>query len=182
MSFDPAILSEFPTEHHPLFINSHPRLEEQESRFSPEERLLLRQEGAKSLVAKIKEFLKETHPQTDPKSYLGKATTYMTNQWSRLIKFLDNGFIAIDNNRVGNNIRPFCGGRKNWLFNYSQEGANASAFFHGLIETAKANGFEPQGYLNHLFQKLPNAMTEEEQKSRLPQYIDPVIIKPVIKS
>jgi transposase len=149
---------------------------------SPEERLSLRQEESKPVVDKIKELLEETHPQTNPNSYLGKATTYMTNQWSRLIKFLENGCIAIDNNRVENDIRPFCVGRKNWLFSYSEDGANASAFFYSLIQTAKANGLEPQSYLNHLFQLLPKAVTKQEQKKLLPQYIDPTTLKPVIQN
>lgn len=71
-----------------------------------------------------------------------------------------------------NTIRPFVIGRKNWLFSASPEGAAASAALYSLIETAKANGLEPYWYLRYLLEKLPDAMTEDDYKSLLPQYLD----------
>jgi len=44
---------------------------------------------------------------------------------------------------------------------------------YSLIETAKANGLEPYWYLRHLIEKLPDAMTEDDYKALLPQYLDP---------
>ena len=72
-------------------------------------------------------------------------------------------------------------GRKNWLFSYSEEGAEASAFFYSLIETAKSNDHEPQRYLNYFFEHLPHAVTEEDYKKLLPQYIDPEALNPFRK-
>ena len=46
-------------------------------------------------------------------------------------------------------------GRTQWLFNDSQKEASASAFYYGLIQTAKANGHEPYRYLSYLFEWLP---------------------------
>jgi transposase len=48
---------------------------------------------------------------------------------------------------VENAIRPFVIGRKNWLFSDTDNGADASAFFYSLIETAKANEIEPYTFL-----------------------------------
>ncbi len=144
---------------------------------SPEDRLLLRQKESKPVVIEIKELLDEIYPHVAPKSYLGKAVGYMQNQWHRLIVFLDNGLINLDNNRIENDLRPFCVGRKNWLFNYHAEGAKASAFFYSLIETAKANNYEPQSYLNYFFKNLPYAKTKKDYKLLLPQYIDPACVK-----
>ena len=53
-------------------------------------------------------------------------------------------------------------GRKNWLFSGSPRGAEASATLYSLIETAKANGKEPYGYLRMLFEELPTAKTAED--------------------
>ena len=38
-----------------------------------------------------------------------------------------------------------------------------------LIETAKANGLEPRAYLNHVFEHLPTARTEQAIQALLPQ-------------
>jgi transposase len=59
-------------------------------------------------------------------------------------------------------------GRKNWLFSATPRGADASANLYSLIETAKANGLEPQAYLTRVFTDLPNAQTVEEIEALLP--------------
>ena len=59
------------------------------------------------------------------------------------------------------------------MFAGSPDGAKASAAFFSLIETAKANGLEPYGYLRHIFEKLPLTKTEHDLKTLLPQNIDP---------
>lgn len=41
-----------------------------------------------------------------------------------------------------------------------------------MIETAKANGLELYLYLRYLLENLPDAMTEDDYKSLLPQYLD----------
>jgi transposase len=50
--------------------------------------------------------------------------------------------------------------------------ARASAAIYSLIETAKANGLEPYWCLKHLFENLPEAMSEEDFQALLPQQID----------
>ena len=52
---------------------------------------------------------------------------------------MQNPIIPLSNNRAENAIRPFVIGRKNWLFCDTPGGANASAVFYSLAETAKAN-------------------------------------------
>ncbi len=79
---------------------------------------------------------------------------------------------APDNNMAENTIRPFVIDRKNWLFSVIPEGAAASAAIYSLIETAKANGLEPYWYFRYLLEKLPDAMTEDDYKALLPQYLD----------
>ena len=110
---------------------------------------------------------------TPPKSLLGKAIAYARNQWSRLIVYLEDGRLRIDNNLVENAIRPFAVGRKNWLFSGSPRGAKASAAFYSLIETAKANGLEPYAYLRFLFERLPYAKSKDGLQALLPQKIIP---------
>jgi len=51
---------------------------------------------------------------------------------------------------VENAIRPFAIGKENWLFFCTPKGADASAVFYSLIETAKACGHEAFFYIRHL--------------------------------
>ena len=44
----------------------------------------------------------------------------------------------------------------------------ASANLYSLIETAKANGIEPNAYLRTVFIELPNATSVEEIEALLP--------------
>mgnify|MGYP001819017029 FL=1 len=60
-------------------------------------------------------------------------------------------------------------GRKNFLFSGSPRGADASATMYTLVESAKANDLEPWAYLNYLFEKLPEAKTEQALIALLPQ-------------
>ncbi|PYE73350.1 transposase IS66-like protein [Xylophilus ampelinus] len=46
--------------------------------------------------------------------------------------------------------------------------ANPGAVQYSLIETAKANGIEPYGYLVALFKKLPLAQTADDYEALLP--------------
>ena len=60
----------------------------------------------------------------------------------------------------------------NWLFADTPQGAQASAHFYSLIETAKLNGLEPYHYLRYLFKELPKAQTLEQIEALLPFNLD----------
>ncbi len=139
---------------------------------SPDKIYIQRQEESVPVLSEFKKWLGIKSPQVPPKSLLGKAISYTLNQWDRLIRYTEQGYLTPDNNLVENAIRPFVVGRKNWLFSGNSRGAKASAVFFSLIETAKANGLEPYAYLRHLFEKLPAAKTTEDFKALLPQYLN----------
>ena len=136
--------------------------------FDEEQRCQLRQEKAKPVLDEFADWLQALAPKVPPTSLLGKAISYTIGQWPRLIKYLDDGMLFLDNNVIENSIRPFVIGRKNWLFSQSPEGAQASAAFYSLIETAKANGLDPYRYFLYLFEKYPHAQTMEDVHNLLP--------------
>jgi len=45
--------------------------------------------------------------------------------------------------------------RKAWLFADTPKGAEASAIYYSLIETAKANGLDSYAYLRQVLAQLP---------------------------
>jgi len=84
---------------------------------------------------------------------------------------VEHGDLRIDNNVVENAIRPFVFWRKNYLFCDSVAGANATANLYSLVETAKANGIEPDRYLRHVFTELPKAASLEDIEALLPHHM-----------
>ena len=136
---------------------------------TPEERKTIRLALSKPILDKIKGWLDEKVAKVLPKSPLGEAIAYALRLWPKLITFLEDGHIDIDNNKAENAIRPFVIGRKGWLFSGSPRGAQASATLYSLVETAKANDLEPWAYLNYLFEKLPAATSEQALLALLPQ-------------
>lgn len=139
--------------------------------FDEDKTYQLRQEKSKPIVEELGIWLKENAFKIPPRSLLGKAFNYTLSQWPRLIKYLDNGLVKMDNNLIENAIRPFVIGRKNWLFSVTPKGAEASAAFYSLIETAKANGLEPYKYLRYLFEKFPYAESAEDIFDLMPMYV-----------
>ena len=83
-----------------------------------------------------------------PGSLLGKALHYMSAQWPKLSRFVNDGTYPIDNNPCENAIRPFVVGRRNWLFSDTVGGVNASANLYSLLQTCKVNGIEPYPIFN----------------------------------
>lgn len=133
---------------------------------------ILHKEHSRQILEEFKEWLDAQVHNIPPKSILGKAVKYTLNQWHRLIGYIEEPFLTPDNNMVENAIRPYVIGRKNWLINGAPKGAEASAIFYSLIETAKANGLEPYHYLRFLLEKLPLAQSQDDYKALLPQYLD----------
>lgn len=142
--------------------------EARKNELTPEALCRERQEKAKPILAEFHQWLLKRSSQTPPKGLLGKAIFYALRQWDRLIGYLKDGRLSIDNNAAENSIRPFVVGRKNWLFAGTAEGAAASAALYSLVETAKANGLEPYSYFRHIFDKLPTANTLDDLQALLP--------------
>lgn len=76
------------------------------------DRMALRQAEATPVVTAMGQWLEELRPQTLPKSVLGQALTYLSNQWGALQVYLNDGELAIDNNRAERALRRIAIGRK----------------------------------------------------------------------
>jgi hypothetical protein len=137
----------------------------------PEERYALRQTHATPILTQFKAWL--DRQDVNPQGLLGKAITYTQREWSRLVVYLEDGRLAIDNNIVENAIRPFAIGRKNWLFSDTVAGAKASANLYSLIETAKANGLNEYAYLRYVFTELPKLGANNDPDALLPWNVTP---------
>jgi len=128
----------------------------------PKKRYEKRLEKSKPILDAFLSWLKIQEQKALPKSGIGEAIAYCLNQWDKLVAFLEDGRLEIDNNRSERSIKPVVIGRKNWLFANTPQGARASAIIYSIVETAKANELNPYYYLRYLFEQLPNLDTTDE--------------------
>lgn len=143
---------------------------------SEQERLDTRQSQALPVLAEFKSWLDAQALVVLPKSPLGKAVNYALNQWDKVIRYCDQGFLEIDNNADERAIRPFAIGRRNWLFSDTPDGAHTNARFYSLIETCKLHGHEPHAYLKHIFKELPLAASLDDYEAMLPWNLNPLTL------
>ena len=121
------------------------KIEEGLADLSPEERYDQRLKQAKPVLDTM---LAWANTRTAaPKSALGKAFTYIKDQWPYLLNYLEDGRLELSNNRAERSIKPFVIDRKNFLFSNTPSGARSSAVIFSLIQTATENGLDPYRYL-----------------------------------
>jgi len=114
----------------------------------------LRQKEASPLLDAMKPWLVALKPTVLPKSELGDAIGYTLRQWDPLMRYLEDGCLEIDNNRVERQMRSVAVGRKNWMFAGSAEGGTRAAILYSLIGTCGLLGVEPWAYLKDVLQRI----------------------------
>jgi len=134
----------------------------------PHWRARLRRRYSRAVLTQIKTLLDHYLETTAPKGLLGKALNYLAGQWPKLNRYVENAAWPIDNNPIENSTRPFCLGRRAWLFADTVGGAKASANLYSLVETCKANHVDIYRYLTDLFRALPHAKTADDYEALLP--------------
>ena len=118
-------------------------------------RLEVRQERAMPILDVFEEWLGEHRLAVPPKSQLGKAFTYASNQWQALRRYTSDGRLSIDNGESERQLRRVAIGRKNWLFAGNDDGGRRAANIYSLTGTCHYHGWNPFEYLHWLFTVLP---------------------------
>jgi hypothetical protein len=72
----------------------------------------------------------------------------------RCQRFIEDGRLAIDNNRAENQLRVVAVGRKNWLFAGSFEGARRAALLYSLVQSCKLVDVSPFDYLKDVLLRI----------------------------
>jgi len=123
------------------------------------------------VLEQLHAWLEKKALQVPKSTAVGKAVNYTLGQWPKLLRYLEHPQLTPDTNAVERAIRPFVVGRKNWLFSGSPRGAHASAVLYSLVETARANQWEPYWYLRLMLQQLPYAKSPQDYRQLLPQFL-----------
>ena len=120
----------------------------------PEERRQQRQARAGPLLKELHTWLSGMLGRVSAKSELAAAIGYSLTRWQALTRYLDDGRIEIDNNAAERALRGVSLGRKNYLFMGSDAGGERAAAIYSLVETAKLNGLDPEGYLREVLGRI----------------------------
>jgi transposase len=120
----------------------------------PDPRRAERQQRSKPIIAALGAWAETTLPKLSRKSELAKGFRYMLSRWKALLRCLDDGRLALDNNPAERALRCVAIGRKNYLFAGSDAGGRCAAALYSLIETAKLSGLDPQKYLADVLTRI----------------------------
>ena len=83
-----------------------------------------------------------------------------------ICNYLLDGRLSIDNNLAERCMKNFVIGRKNFLFCFTENGADSSAIAYSIVETAVANNLNVYEYLTYVFDTLPKINKNEEADLR----------------
>jgi transposase len=87
-----------------------------------------------------------------------KAIDYTLGHWAALTRHLDDGAVALDNNHLERQIKPWAMGRKAWQFVGSELAGHRAAIVMSLVQSARMNGHDPWLYLRNVLQRLPTLL------------------------
>src|SRR5262245_31820202 len=127
-----------------------------------------RQEHAGPSLTAFAGWLAEQGPRVLPKSAIGEAFTYATNQWPTLGIYLTDGRLTIDNGPAEQAIRPLAVGRRNWLHLGGDGGLRPTAVLLSVAASVKRHGIDPWVYLTHVLSELPNRTSGTDLADLLP--------------
>jgi transposase len=89
-----------------------------------------------------------------PKHPLTKAINYLQARETELRVFLSDPDVPMDTNHLEREIRPIPLGKKNWMFCWTELGAEHVGLIQSLISTCKLHDINPHTYLTDVLQRV----------------------------
>ncbi len=105
-----------------------------------------------------------------PRTDLAQAAGCVLDQWVALTRFLETGFLPLDNIPVERDIRPIAVGRKNWLFVDSEDGGEWAATNFSVFQSCRLLGLDPSAYIEGI---MPDLIADRR---------DPMALTPVMQA
>ncbi len=123
-----------------------------------DERQAQRQRLAKPLWDNLKQWLELERQLVADGGATARAIDYTLDHWSALTRYLEDGAVAIDNNHLERQIKPWAMGRRAWLFAGSELAGQRTAMVMSLVQSARLNGHDPWAYLRDVLARLPTQL------------------------
>jgi transposase len=127
-----------------------------------------RQLHSKPLLDQFHVWLESEASKLLPKNPVRQAMDYALGNWAALGRYVESGWLDIDNNVSENVQRHIALGRKNWLFCGSDNGGRAAAVFFSLIVSCKRHHLDPFAYLRDILTRLPGILPHATPEQLLP--------------
>ena len=125
-----------------------------EAHLNSSQRHQLRLENSLPLLNELGKWIASSYKEVLPKSAIGQAMSYCIPRWDKLMAYLHDGELEIDNNGVENSIRPVALGRKNYLFAGSSNGARRAAMMYSFLCTCKKHGINPHDWFVYVLDHI----------------------------
>jgi transposase len=106
----------------------------------------MRRSESARVLGELKEWLSSMVTLTSLS--IGKAAAYTLGNWPKLIRFVDDARIPLDNNQTERGIRGPVVGRRNHFGSKSRRGTEVAATLYTIVETAKLHDIDPAAYLH----------------------------------
>lgn len=132
--------------------------------YSHEETQSLRQRESVLVLACIRKYIDSLNVTTAlPKSDFAEAIRYINNHWDALCRYVKDGRIPIDNNRIEQLMKQVAMGRKAWLFVGNVEAGERSAMLMSLVSSAKRHDLDVWVYIKDILDQLLAGETDYEK-------------------
>jgi len=119
----------------------------------------LRQAKSVGILTGLRQWLEEERLKVLPKSPMGQAIAYALRHGEALTRYLEDGFLAIDNNVAELALRHIAIGRKNWLFAGSAKGGETAALLFTVTSSCHRHGVDAFAYLRDVLPRLAQDRT-----------------------
>ncbi|WP_186400876.1 IS66 family transposase [Stappia sp. P2PMeth1] len=129
-------------------------IEREINSLSATERLTVRQERVKPLLAGMEEWLRTERVSLSRSSPVREPIDYVLTRWVDFARYADDGRICMTNNAAERALRGVACGRKSWLFAGSDRGADRAAVMLTLIITARLNDVDPKAWLADVLARI----------------------------
>jgi transposase len=130
----------------------------------PEIRHAVRLKKSHPILTDLGVWILNENYKVTPKSSIGVALAYALAQWPKMMNYLKDGCLEIDNNGVENAIRPMALGRKNWMFAGSHDGAKRAAMWYTFFGSCKKHNINPYKWMVLVLDNINECKTNEMYK------------------
>ena len=127
-----------------------------QANMSHDKALAYRKKYAKPIVDRFFEWSHEQHQRADllPSSPLRKALDYVIKREHGLQVFLTDASVPLDTNHLERTLRCVPMGRRNWLFCWTEIGAELVGIIQSLLTTCRLHDVNPYDYLVDVLQRV----------------------------
>ncbi|KEQ11544.1 transposase [Endozoicomonas numazuensis] len=127
-----------------------------DSNASTEQKKQIRHEESRPLVDEFFDwcYQERQRPELTKTNPLSKALAYAQNHQSSLRVFLDDPDVQMDTNHLERLLRCIPMGRKNWMFCWTETGAEHVAIIQSLLVSCRLRDIDPYKYLVDVLQRV----------------------------